>query len=386
MAGCRPEYMPVVVAAVRGLCHPDFAYHGPASSTGGSAMVLVVNGPIARAARHQRRQQRVRPGPPPQRDDRPRGAPHHDERDEHAPRPARPRHARQPGQVRLLLRRARGRSPVGAAARRARPAAATTARSRSIASNSLYQVYNQLAAEPEPLLLCFADALGNWARPTCKGFNQSLIVLRRRARRGAARRRLEPAPRPASSSSSTRAGRWPTSSARARLPGDGARRPTRRRGATRVRAARGHPHRVRRRPGGELVGLPAGLGQEVDAQRHDARRGPDEETHEDLRSDLEAGGARDRSWRPRPGEPAGACASAWWRTPSSTPSPCSRSWPTGWRARHGMTVTVHEPQALAQPRGRRGRASRRCARRPTSSSPASATEGRAARAVCSTRS
>src|SRR5256886_4783335 len=47
MAGCRPEYLPVVVAAVRGLCHPDFAYHGPASSTGGSAMVLIVNGPVA---------------------------------------------------------------------------------------------------------------------------------------------------------------------------------------------------------------------------------------------------------------------------------------------------------------------------------------------------
>src|SRR5688500_9390524 len=48
LAGCRPEYVPVVAAAVRGLCHPDFAYHGPASSTGGSAMVLIVNGPIAR--------------------------------------------------------------------------------------------------------------------------------------------------------------------------------------------------------------------------------------------------------------------------------------------------------------------------------------------------
>src|SRR5215475_16176020 len=48
LAGCRPEYMPVVTAAVRGLCHPDFAYHGPASSTGGSAMVLIVNGPIGR--------------------------------------------------------------------------------------------------------------------------------------------------------------------------------------------------------------------------------------------------------------------------------------------------------------------------------------------------
>ena len=40
MAGCRPEYFPVVVAAVRGLCHPDFAYHGPASSTGVSSITV----------------------------------------------------------------------------------------------------------------------------------------------------------------------------------------------------------------------------------------------------------------------------------------------------------------------------------------------------------
>ena len=30
------------------LCHLQFAYHGPASSTGGSAMVSIVNGPVAR--------------------------------------------------------------------------------------------------------------------------------------------------------------------------------------------------------------------------------------------------------------------------------------------------------------------------------------------------
>ena len=35
------------IAAVKSLCAPAFAYHGPASSTGGSAMALVVNGPIA---------------------------------------------------------------------------------------------------------------------------------------------------------------------------------------------------------------------------------------------------------------------------------------------------------------------------------------------------
>ena len=48
LAGCKPEYMPVVVAGVKGLCHPDYGYHGPATSTGGSAACLIVNGPIAR--------------------------------------------------------------------------------------------------------------------------------------------------------------------------------------------------------------------------------------------------------------------------------------------------------------------------------------------------
>src|SRR5207302_5898773 len=45
------------------------------------------------------------------------------------------------------------------------------------ASNSLYQVYNQLAAAPEPLLACLAGALGNLGSPNVKGFNQSLVVL-----------------------------------------------------------------------------------------------------------------------------------------------------------------------------------------------------------------
>src|SRR5262249_49824064 len=45
------------------------------------------------------------------------------------------------------------------------------------ASNSLYQVYNQLAAEPEPLLRCFADALCHLGTPNLRGFNQSLVVF-----------------------------------------------------------------------------------------------------------------------------------------------------------------------------------------------------------------
>ena len=48
MAGCRPEYMPVVVTTVEALADPRYGYHGPATSTGGSAVFMVVNGPIAR--------------------------------------------------------------------------------------------------------------------------------------------------------------------------------------------------------------------------------------------------------------------------------------------------------------------------------------------------
>ena len=66
------------------------------------------------------------------------------------------------------------------------------------ASNSLYQVYNQLAATPEPLLRCFADALGHLGSPNLRGFNQTLVDLRGRARRDPAPERLEPARRPSS--------------------------------------------------------------------------------------------------------------------------------------------------------------------------------------------
>src|SRR3954468_15958849 len=46
MAGCLPEYMPVVVAAIKAMCQPEYALHGSTASTGGSAPFIVVNGPI----------------------------------------------------------------------------------------------------------------------------------------------------------------------------------------------------------------------------------------------------------------------------------------------------------------------------------------------------
>jgi len=46
MAGCLPEYMPVVMAIIKAMCQPEYALHGSTASTGGSAPFIVVNGPI----------------------------------------------------------------------------------------------------------------------------------------------------------------------------------------------------------------------------------------------------------------------------------------------------------------------------------------------------
>ncbi len=48
MAGCLPEYFPVVVAAVRGISRPEFGLHGVSASTAGSGILMVINGPVAR--------------------------------------------------------------------------------------------------------------------------------------------------------------------------------------------------------------------------------------------------------------------------------------------------------------------------------------------------
>ncbi len=49
MAGCKPEYLPVVLAAVEAALIPEFAMHGLLCTTYFSGPVVVVNGPVARA-------------------------------------------------------------------------------------------------------------------------------------------------------------------------------------------------------------------------------------------------------------------------------------------------------------------------------------------------
>lgn len=46
MAGCRPEYLPVVLAVVRAMLADSFTLYGIACSTKGCAPLIIVNGPV----------------------------------------------------------------------------------------------------------------------------------------------------------------------------------------------------------------------------------------------------------------------------------------------------------------------------------------------------
>lgn len=49
MAGCRPEYMPIINSVVQAICTDEYNIHGVMATTMGASPVIVVNGPI----RHQ---------------------------------------------------------------------------------------------------------------------------------------------------------------------------------------------------------------------------------------------------------------------------------------------------------------------------------------------
>ena len=117
MAGCLPEYFPVLVAAFEAMDRPDFNFHGSTASTGGSAPLLVVSGPYADEIGMNADVNLFGPGNRRQRHDRP-----GDAADPAQRLPDAARHLRQvdPGQsrqVQLLHRRARARQSVAAAVR-----------------------------------------------------------------------------------------------------------------------------------------------------------------------------------------------------------------------------------------------------------------------------
>lgn len=49
MAGCRPEYLPVVIAGVEAMCEDAFDLHGVSATTNSSSPLFIINGPIRKA-------------------------------------------------------------------------------------------------------------------------------------------------------------------------------------------------------------------------------------------------------------------------------------------------------------------------------------------------
>jgi hypothetical protein len=46
MAGCKPEYLPVLIAGIEAICTDEFNIHGVTATTMGASPVMIVNGPI----------------------------------------------------------------------------------------------------------------------------------------------------------------------------------------------------------------------------------------------------------------------------------------------------------------------------------------------------
>ena len=63
MAGCLPEYMPVLFAVADAMVQPEYNLHGSSSSTGGSAPLLLINGPVTQKLKFATGHNIFGPGP-----------------------------------------------------------------------------------------------------------------------------------------------------------------------------------------------------------------------------------------------------------------------------------------------------------------------------------
>ena len=99
MAGCRPEYLPWVLAAVEAVCTDEFNIHGVLATTMPVGPVIIVQRSRHARHRHEQRRQRARPGQPRQLDHRPGAAARRPQRRRRAPGRGRPGDARQPRQA-----------------------------------------------------------------------------------------------------------------------------------------------------------------------------------------------------------------------------------------------------------------------------------------------
>ncbi len=120
MAGCRPEYLPIVIAAVEAVSEKRFNLQGIQATTNPVAPWIIINGPIVGRLNINARLNCLGQGRVGERDHRARAAPRAAEHRRRGARRNGPRNPRPAGQVHVLLRGKRSREPVARSARRAR--------------------------------------------------------------------------------------------------------------------------------------------------------------------------------------------------------------------------------------------------------------------------
>ena len=104
MAGCRPEYFPVVVAALEAMNEHGYHFYASTASTGGAAPLLIVSGPIVEDIGMNARGNVFGPGNRANANHRPRDPPGNPERVRDRSRALGPLHPGPPWQVHLLHR------------------------------------------------------------------------------------------------------------------------------------------------------------------------------------------------------------------------------------------------------------------------------------------
>ena len=105
MAGCLPMHFPIVATAWQAMMKEEFLMHGVTSSTGGAAVLVIINGPIRREIGANADLQRARQQRPRNRRDRPRASARADQSAGRASRRHRPLHARASWKILVLHRR-----------------------------------------------------------------------------------------------------------------------------------------------------------------------------------------------------------------------------------------------------------------------------------------
>jgi hypothetical protein len=165
-----------VLSAVKGICHKDFGYHGPATSTGGASVAIIVNGPVARDLGINAKGNAFGPGFRP--------------------------NMTIGRAVRLLMMNALNtrpgkldRSTLGSPAKLSfcfaeneeaspweplhveRGFSIEESTTTVFASEGIIQTYNQLSSTPEPLLAGMADAMANMGSANIVGQQNMVVVL-----------------------------------------------------------------------------------------------------------------------------------------------------------------------------------------------------------------